>query len=113
MEICLKRLLGPQQKEEQPEATMKRMCHSLRVVCLVLCILITPTGKYINEFAVFLPVSLLLFGMPTNIYFCVAAFTKYSNHSPTMHFNYRYFETEDGEHWWFGGGKQLASQKSI
>jgi len=24
-------------------------------------------------------------------------------HCPTMHFNYRYFETEGGENWWFGG----------
>lgn len=23
-------------------------------------------------------------------------------HCPTMHFNYRYFETDNGEHWWFG-----------
>ena len=25
--------------------------------------------------------------------------------APTMHFNYRYFET-DGGVWWFGGGKR-------
>lgn len=28
-------------------------------------------------------------------------------HCPTMHFNYRYFET-DGGHWWFGGGTDLT-----
>jgi len=29
-------------------------------------------------------------------------------HCPTMHFNYRYFETEGGEHWWFGGGTDIT-----
>jgi len=29
-------------------------------------------------------------------------------HCPTMHFNYRYFETDDGEHWWFGGGTDIT-----
>jgi coproporphyrinogen III oxidase len=28
-------------------------------------------------------------------------------HCPTMHFNYRYFET-DGGHWWFGGGTDIT-----
>jgi len=28
-------------------------------------------------------------------------------HAPTMHFNYRYFETEGGV-WWFGGGSDLT-----
>jgi coproporphyrinogen III oxidase len=28
-------------------------------------------------------------------------------HAPTMHFNYRYFETEGGV-WWFGGGTDLT-----
>ena len=28
--------------------------------------------------------------------------------APTMHFNYRYFET-DGGVWWFGGGIVAAS----
>lgn len=28
-------------------------------------------------------------------------------HCPTMHFNYRYFETEGGV-WWFGGGTDLT-----
>lgn len=28
-------------------------------------------------------------------------------HAPTMHFNYRYFETEGGE-WWFGGGTDIT-----
>lgn len=29
---------------------------------------------------------------------------------PTIHFNYRYFEVEDGkeQHWWFGGGTDLT-----
>jgi coproporphyrinogen III oxidase len=31
-----------------------------------------------------------------------------SPHCPTMHFNYRYFETEDGKHWWFGGGTDIT-----
>lgn len=29
-------------------------------------------------------------------------------HCPTMHFNYRYFETENGEKWWFGGGTDIT-----
>lgn len=31
-------------------------------------------------------------------------------HVPTMHFNYRYFEVQDGDqvHWWFGGGTDLT-----
>lgn len=29
-------------------------------------------------------------------------------HCPTMHFNYRYFETGDGKHWWFGGGTDIT-----
>ncbi|CAE7672490.1 CPX1 [Symbiodinium sp. CCMP2592] len=28
-------------------------------------------------------------------------------HCPTMHFNYRYFETETGQ-WWFGGGTDIT-----
>ena len=28
-------------------------------------------------------------------------------HCPTMHFNYRYFETEGGA-WWFGGGMDIT-----
>uniref|UniRef100_A0A7S1H6Y3 coproporphyrinogen oxidase n=1 Tax=Hemiselmis andersenii TaxID=464988 RepID=A0A7S1H6Y3_HEMAN len=28
-------------------------------------------------------------------------------HCPTMHFNYRYFETEGGQ-WWFGGGTDIT-----
>lgn len=32
-------------------------------------------------------------------------------HAPTMHFNYRYFETQEYDgipgQWWFGGGEQL------
>ena len=28
-------------------------------------------------------------------------------HCPTVHFNYRYFETEGGT-WWFGGGTDLT-----
>lgn len=28
-------------------------------------------------------------------------------HAPTMHFNYRYFETEGGQ-WWFGGGADIT-----
>ena len=28
-------------------------------------------------------------------------------HCPTMHFNYRYFET-DGGVWWFGGGTDIS-----
>jgi len=28
-------------------------------------------------------------------------------HCPTMHFNYRYFETEGGN-WWFGGGQDIT-----
>ena len=28
--------------------------------------------------------------------------------APTMHFNYRYFET-DGGVWWFGGGSDLTN----
>ena len=28
-------------------------------------------------------------------------------HAPTMHFNYRYFETE-GKSWWFGGGTDIT-----
>ena len=27
--------------------------------------------------------------------------------APTMHFNYRYFET-DGGVWWFGGGSDIT-----
>ena len=27
--------------------------------------------------------------------------------APTMHFNYRYFETEGGV-WWFGGGSDIT-----
>lgn len=31
-------------------------------------------------------------------------------HVPTMHFNYRYFEVQDGDqvYWWFGGGTDLT-----
>ena len=29
-------------------------------------------------------------------------------HCPTMHFNYRYFETDGGENWWFGGGTDIT-----
>lgn len=29
-------------------------------------------------------------------------------HCPTMHFNYRYFETDDGDNWWFGGGTDIT-----
>lgn len=29
-------------------------------------------------------------------------------HCPTMHFNYRYFETEGGDKWWFGGGTDIT-----
>lgn len=31
-------------------------------------------------------------------------------HVPTIHFNYRYFEVQDGDrvHWWFGGGTDLT-----
>lgn len=31
-------------------------------------------------------------------------------HCPTMHFNYRYFET-DGGVWWFGGGTDISEYK--
>jgi coproporphyrinogen III oxidase len=30
-------------------------------------------------------------------------------HCPTMHFNYRYFETDNGEHWWFGKSETCLS----
>ena len=29
-------------------------------------------------------------------------------HCPTMHFNYRYFETDGGDNWWFGGGTDIT-----
>eukprot|EP00934_Nitzschia_sp_Nitz4_P005235 Nitzschia sp. Nitz4//scaffold48_size128905//21573//22815//NITZ4_003581-RA/size128905-augustus-gene-0.1-mRNA-1//1//CDS//3329552925//5225//frame0 len=29
-------------------------------------------------------------------------------HCPTMHFNYRYFETDSGDKWWFGGGTDIT-----
>ena len=29
-------------------------------------------------------------------------------HCPTMHFNYRYFETDNGDTWWFGGGTDIT-----
>jgi coproporphyrinogen III oxidase len=29
-------------------------------------------------------------------------------HCPTMHFNYRFFETDGGDKWWFGGGTDLT-----
>lgn len=33
-------------------------------------------------------------------------------HCPTMHFNYRYFET-DGGVWWFGGGTDISELRAI
>jgi coproporphyrinogen III oxidase len=33
-------------------------------------------------------------------------------HCPTMHFNYRYFET-DGGVWWFGGGTDISKYQSL
>lgn len=36
----------------------------------------------------------------------------YNPHCPTMHFNYRYFETEEWNgipgQWWFGGGTDIT-----
>jgi coproporphyrinogen III oxidase len=37
----------------------------------------------------------------------VVAFVLQNPHCPTMHFNYRYFET-DGGVWWFGGGMDIT-----